>query len=103
MQINNTGQTSSQYTNTSSEIRAQQKGNTAQQATTVATNPLASNSVSLSDRAAELSALAKIIEAIPVVDETRVNEIKTKIDKGEYISNYFHTADNIINSERAIQ
>jgi flagellar biosynthesis anti-sigma factor FlgM len=60
------------------------------------------NYADISSYATYLNDLAQIIETLPIVDENRVQEIKEKIDSGNYTVNYNLVAEKLIKDEQAI-
>ena len=103
MPINITGQSSTKYTNASSNINHISHNNTENHNLSPAKDRPATEDVSLSDRAKFLNKLTQHIAAIPIVDATKVHDIKTKIDSGHYLADYLHVAERLISTESALQ
>lgn len=60
------------------------------------------NSINLSAQAQQLNALAQIIAKLPIIDESKVRDLKTQIDNGSYIADYTHVAEKMIRTEQAL-
>lgn len=93
-----TGQASSQYTNASSNTKTQVV-NDAEIKTQNSTNK---DHVNISDSARLLINLTRQIASLPVVDDMRVEEIKTKINSSDYSTDYLLVAERLIINEQAM-
>ena len=58
--------------------------------------------VKLSGQAKFLSILSRHIAALPVVDEARVQEVKTRINSAGYVGDYLLVAERLILDEQSI-
>lgn len=62
----------------------------------------ASEPVHITDQAKQLAALEQSIKAMPVIDESRVAEVRRALDEGRYEVNAERIADKLIRAEREL-
>ncbi len=64
--------------------------------------PSGSDDISLSEKAGFLYRLSEKIASISVIDEIKVNSLKTQINTGSYQSDYSQVAEKMIDTERTL-
>lgn len=62
-----------------------------------------SNPVKITDQARQLASVEQAIQAMPVADEDRVNEISSAIDQGRYEISPERIADKLLRTEQELR
>lgn len=66
-------------------------------------SPADSEKVEITSSARQLATLEKAVQALPVVNETRVTQLRSAIEQGTYTVKPQHVADQLMRMEKALR